>query len=219
MRKRDEQLVEWVSDELGLDPKVRDHAIAVTAENGTVTLRGTVGTLREKREAEKDAKRVSGVDVVDNELQVKPLVSKADADLRGDVLGALALDSLVPKTIDAKVEGGRVTLTGIADWQYQREEAEYVASNIVGALHVDDDITLKPHPDLGDVKGAITRAFQRGAKLDADNLSVQISEGMVTLEGTVGSWAEHDEALAAAWSASGVTQVVDHVTVRHWERG
>ena len=34
------------------------------------------------------------------------------------------LDSLVPKTVDAKVEDGFVTLTGTADWQYQRDEAD-----------------------------------------------------------------------------------------------
>ena len=68
---------------------------------------------------------------------------RADAELRGDVLQALMLDSLVPKTVDAKVEDGFVTLTGTADWQYQRDEAEFVASNIVGALDVFDEIELE----------------------------------------------------------------------------
>ena len=35
-----------------------------------------------------------------------------------------------------------MTLTGTAEWQYHRNEAEFVASNVVGALDVFDEITL-----------------------------------------------------------------------------
>jgi osmotically-inducible protein OsmY len=35
------------------------------------------------------------------------------------------------------------------------------------------------------------------------------------LKGEVGSWAEHDEALAAAWSVPGVTRVEDRLTVKY----
>src|ERR1700742_103398 len=130
-----------VSDELFWDPKVDNVAIAVSANDGTVTLRGTVGSLREKREAQKAAQRVVGVVSVDNQLQVRLMVGerRADAELRGDVLQALMLDSLIPKTVDAKVDDGFVTLTGTANWQYQRDEAEFVASNIVGALDIFDE--------------------------------------------------------------------------------
>src|SRR4029453_13066990 len=39
-----------VADELAWDPKVPSEAVAVSVDNGTVTLRGTVGSLREKLE-------------------------------------------------------------------------------------------------------------------------------------------------------------------------
>ena len=54
----------------------------------TVTLRGTVGSLREKREAGKTAARVYGVTEVCSELQVRMLAgsTRDDADLGGDVL-------------------------------------------------------------------------------------------------------------------------------------
>ena len=44
-----------------------------------------------------------GVTEVDNQLQVRVLAGsrRDDADLRGDVLQALMLDSLVPMTVDA----------------------------------------------------------------------------------------------------------------------
>jgi osmotically-inducible protein OsmY len=207
-----------VSDELYWDPKLDSTAIAVSADDGTVTLRGTVGSLREKREAKKAAERVFGVTSVDNKLQVKLMLDKGreDAELRGDVLQALMLDILVPKTIDAKVNDGVVTLTGSANWQFQRDEAEFVASNIVGALDVYDEVALEyPSPDRGDVKESIKKAFKRNAALDAKGLHISTDNGTVTLEGTVSSWAEHDEAIDAAWAAPGVMSVRDDLTVAY----
>ena len=84
-----------------------------------MTLRGTVGSFRMKREAKQDAERVYGVKSVQNELQVRILDDdrRDDADLRGAVLQALSLDSLIPPTVDAKAEDGRITLSGKANWQ------------------------------------------------------------------------------------------------------
>ena len=207
-----------VGDELFWDPKLDNSAIAVSADDGKITLRGTVGSLREKREAQKAAQRVFGVIAVDNQLQVKLMDDdrRADADLRGDVLQTLMLDSLVPTTVDAKVDDGFVTLTGTADWQYQRDEAESVASNIVGALDVFDEIELDdPTPAAGDVQESIKKAFKRNARIDADDLYVSTDNGMVTLDGNVSSWAEHDEAIDAAWAAPGVKSVNDDLTVSY----
>jgi osmotically-inducible protein OsmY len=113
----DSELTSDVSDELFWDPKVDGEAIAVSASGGEITLRGTVGSLREKREARKAAQRVLGVISVDNQLQVRLMNDerREDAELRGDVLQALMLDSLVPKTVDAKVDDGFVTLSGSVD--------------------------------------------------------------------------------------------------------
>jgi osmotically-inducible protein OsmY len=215
---RDNDLTADVSDELFWDPKVDSEAIAVSADDGKITLRGTVGSLREKREAKKAAQRVFGVTSVDDQLEVKLMDDdrRADSDIRGDVLQALMLDSLVPSTVDAKVDDGFVTLTGNADWQYQRDEAENVASNIVGALDVYDEIDLKnPTPNPGDVEDSIKKAFKRNAGLDADDLYVSTDNGTVTINGTVSSWAEHDEAIDAAWAAPGVTFVDDRMTVSY----
>jgi osmotically-inducible protein OsmY len=141
---------------------------------------------------------------------------RSDAELRGDVLQALMLDGLVPATVDAKVEDGFVTLTGSAEWQYQRDEAEYVTSNIVGALDIYDKIDLEhPTPDAGDVQDSIEKAFKRNAALDADDLYVSTDNGTVTINGTVSSWAQHDEAIDAAWAAPGVTSVADRMTVAY----
>jgi osmotically-inducible protein OsmY len=207
-----------VAAELSWDPQVDSQEIAVSADNGVVTLRGTVGSFRQKREAEKAAARVYGVTEVSNELQVRMLdrSKREDADLRGDVLQALMLDSGVPMTVDATVRDGFVTLTGTADWQYQRDEAEFLTASVPGVFGIENDITLTSTPDGRDIKNDISNAFRRSARLDADELSVDTtSNGTVILAGAVSSWAEHDEAVAAAWSAPGITEVDDRILVEY----
>ena len=213
-----EDLERKVSEELRWDPKVDSAAIGVFADDGVVTLRGTVGSFRQKREAKQDAERVYGVKRVANELQVKILDDdrREDADLRGAVLQALSLDSVIPPTVDAKVDDGRVILTGQANWQYQRDEAGFIAANVAGVIGVHDEIELvAPGPSADDVEHSIKEAMERSAKLDAKSVSVDSSNGTVTLRGTVSSWADHDEAVGAAWAAPGVTEVKDHILVAY----
>src|SRR6266542_4852264 len=161
---------------------------------------------------------VWGVKSVNNDLQVRLLNDdrREDADLRGAVLQALRLDSQVPATVDADVDDGMVTLKGQANWHFQRDEAETVAINVAGVVSVDNAIELvPPSPGAEDLENSIEKAMERSAKLDADSVSVESSNGTVTLRGTVSSWADHDEAVSAAWAAPGVTRVKDHILVAY----
>ena len=214
----DTQLRSDAQDELRWEPKVDDSSIAVDAEDGVVTLRGTVGSFRERREATTAVKRVYGTKQVDNELQVKLLTAdrRADADLRGDVLQALILDAFVPETIDAMVDDGVVTLTGTTYLNFERGEAEYVAGNIKGVISVDNQVIVVPvPPNVDDVKASITKALERDAKLDAGNVKVESTNGAVQLSGSVRSWAERDAAVDAAWAAPGVSTVKDDLRVSY----
>jgi osmotically-inducible protein OsmY len=147
-----ETLERNVTDELFWDPKIDSAGIAVSADDGSVTLRGTVGSFRQKREAKRAAERVYGVTDVHNDLEVRVLTEhrREDGELRGDVLQALMLDALVPTAIDATVKDGLVTLTGDAEWGYQRDEAEFIMPNVLGiaawsapgVINVDDRLRV-----------------------------------------------------------------------------
>ena len=214
----DDELRRQVAAELAWDPQVDSEVIEVSADSGTVTLRGTVDSLRQKRAGSKAAARVRGIVRVANELQVRipGRDQQDDDDLRGDVLEALMLDASVPMTVDARARDGVVTLTGTAQWHYQREEAESRTAEVPGVVCIDNAITLAK-TDAGaasDAGAAIKAAFRRNAVIEADGLSVEMSsDGRVIVSGTVSSWVSHDHALAAAWSAPGVTQVDDRIRV------
>jgi osmotically-inducible protein OsmY len=214
----DDDLVGDVTNELFWEPRVDNVEVAVSADDGVVTLRGTVGSFRQKREAKSAAERVFGVKKVANELQVRLLgeFGREDAELRGDVLQALMLDTLVPSSIDAEVQDGEVTLTGRADWQFQRDEAEFVAANIPGVTEVWDDVRLTGNvPAAANIEESIRKAFMRNARLAEEALAIDARNGTVTFEGTVGSWSEHDDAIAVAWASPGVVAVNDEILVAY----
>src|SRR6266550_4111779 len=99
------------------------------------------------------------------------------------------LDSLVPSSIDASVQDGIVTLTGMAPFNYQRAEAEFVAGNVPGIIGLDDQVELTiDDPTPADVRHSIKKAFKRDASLDAEALSIDTFDGTVTLSGHVDSW-------------------------------
>ena len=205
-----------VAEELSWNPRVDSEAITVSADDGVVTLAGMVGSVRQKREAGKAAERVHGVVLVNNELDVwiRTEHRREDADLRRDVLQALALDDEVPATVDVRVDDGFVTLVGTARWQHERDEAEFVAGNVLGVTGVDDAIDLLDlGPAADDVRDSIREALHRHARLEADNIGVEIANGTATLTGDVRSLSERDAVIAAAWSAPGVRMVNDRLEV------
>jgi osmotically-inducible protein OsmY len=131
---------------LVLDQRVPDPgAIAVSANHGLVTLRGTVGRFSARRAVVKDARSVQGVDEVDDQLQVRLLDEdrRDDAEIRGAALQALIWDADVPsEMVDVKVEDGWVTLKGDADYQFQSDAAFDDVARLYGVTGVTNEITV-----------------------------------------------------------------------------
>jgi osmotically-inducible protein OsmY len=205
-----------VAAELGWDPRVDSTDITVSVQGGRVTLHGTVTRFRQKREADTAARHVHGVTAVSNfvEVHIPDHDRRADADVRADVGQALALNDHIPATVQASVEAGLVTLSGVAAWQFQRDEAELACAAVPGVTGVDVAISLRPAPADGDIEQAISAAFGRSARLDRFEISADSPfPGLVVLSRTVGSWAEHDDAVAVAWSGPGITDIDDRIAV------
>src|SRR5690242_5006875 len=121
----DTSLQDAVMDRIGSDPRIPDAAeIAVSAQDGIVTLRGTVERFSQRRAAADDANGVDGVDEVDDELKVDLRAGdrREDDEIRGVALQALIWDTDVPSdSVDVKVDGGWITLKGDVGYQFESD--------------------------------------------------------------------------------------------------
>lgn len=206
-----------VLDELDFRPDVDAINIGVSAVDGVVTLTGHVKSYAEKSAAEQATKALVGVVAVADEIEVRSGVDYTDDDdsIAQRAVNSLAWNTTIPRgSVKLTVDHGWVTLSGEVSWQYQKSAAADALRTLYGVLGVTNDITLKSQPQPTDVRNRIQQAFKRSAQLDSDSISFGISDGAVTLEGTVDSWAARDRAEEAVWSAAGVRKVVDKLVVR-----
>jgi osmotically-inducible protein OsmY len=212
----DLQLRQDVLDELEFEPSVNAAHIGVAANRGVVTLTGFVTNYAEKAAPERAARRVKGVKAIAEEIEVR---LPSDTKRSDDEIAARALDILkwqvgVPADrIKVKVERGTVTLTGDVDWQFQKTDAEHVVHKLTGVANVVNQIRVASAVRASEVKERIQKALERSADVEASRITVQTEGGRVVLSGKVRAWYERDIAERAAWSAPGVTEVQDHLTI------
>jgi osmotically-inducible protein OsmY len=204
----DSKLRQDVLDELDWQPHIPSAQIAVTVDQGVVRLSGYVSTYAEKVAAEQAVKRVIGVRaaVVESlEVRVADAIAGADEEIAMRARTSIAWAALV--------EHRWVTLSGQLEWHFQRAAAETVVRNLAGVAGVSNEITLQPQPQTTNLKAHIERALRRSADLDARFIRVKVVDGLVTLEGAVGSWHARERAKDAAWMAPGVRAVHDLLIV------
>ena len=214
--KSDSEIERDVKDELTWNPDLDATDIAVSVKKGVVTLTGFVRSYLDKFEAEAAAKRVAGVVAVANDIEVRmPSVDeRPDPEIARDAVAAIKSQlPISSEKIKIVVKNGWITLEGEVEWQYQRSTAEQAVRRIKGVKGVSNTIKLKPQARPSEIKRKIQDAFRRSAEVDANRIIVEADGGVVTLKGTVRSWIEREEAERVAWSAPGVTNVVDQIVV------
>jgi osmotically-inducible protein OsmY len=142
----DNSLEDAVLNSLELDPRIPDsNDIAVSADDGTVVLRGSVESFGQRRAAGEDARQVEGVYDVDDQLKVDLLDGdrREDDEIRGVVLQALIWDTEVPSdSIDVNVQEGWITLKGDVTYQFQSDAAYDDVATLYGVYGVTNEIKV-----------------------------------------------------------------------------
>ena len=181
-----------------------------------MTLTGQVGSYAEKCAAERTAGCVVGVRTIAEELEIcyAPGIVQGDEDISRQALDVISWDLSVPKNrVKIKIENGWVTLAGDVDWWFQKQAAEADIRNLCGVMGVSNAIEIRPKVPVCDVERQIKSAFRRNTEFEAENIVVTADGRTVTLTGQVGSYYKRTLAAESAWSAPGVTQVHELLTV------
>lgn len=214
--KTDLQIQKDVMDEIKWQPNLELAQIGVAVKDGVVTLSGQVDSYMKKAAAVKAAKKVAGVKVVAEDIQVgaSPSFKKSDSEIGTAVLNALKWNSAIQhERIKIEVEDGVVRLDGDADWQFQRSETKKTIEKLQGVRMVLNFITIRPQIMPEDIEQKIMSAFQRSASIDSKSVKAVVVGSKVMLTGTVRSFAEKQDAEDAVWAAPGVLSVENKLEI------
>ncbi|MGO9889361.1 MAG: BON domain-containing protein [Solirubrobacteraceae bacterium] len=117
--------------------------IAISEREGDVTLRGSVGSWRQRQEAVQVAKSVRGVRRVEDQLTVDPRDHWDDDTIRGVALQALMSSDDVPADrVDVKVDAGWLTLKGEVTHQFDSDAAFAAVSGVPGVGGITNEIKV-----------------------------------------------------------------------------
>jgi osmotically-inducible protein OsmY len=213
---RDKSVQEDVIRELDWEPAVRSTEIGVGVKDGIVTLSGGVDSHASKRAAERAAERVRGVRAVSSQLEVRPVepAERSDADIAWSAANVLAWNALIPHDrISVSVTRGWIVLEGAVERRFQKTAAEDAVGDLKGVLGVTNLIEVRPAVPALELKNEIEAALERCADVDAHRVVVEVEGDCARLWGCVASMGQREAAERAVWSAPGLRELSNHLTV------
>ena len=139
------QLEDDVQSSIALDPRIPDPVeIAFWRQRDRHTARHR-REFAQRRAAVEDAEATEGVYAVEDELEVDLLgeYRREDDEIRGIALQLLEWDIEVPaESIDVQVEDGWVTLTGLVEFQFERDAAFDDVASLYGVVAITNEIVV-----------------------------------------------------------------------------
>lgn len=214
-----------IRDALAQDPRVLSFHVDVDVDGRDVTLRGEVDNLKAKRAAASIARHTAGVLAVDDRLRVRPTTVFEDAKIGNDVEEAILRDPFIDRyEIRVVVIDGVVHLYGEVDTEFEKGQADDIASRVNGVLAVENHLNVddsaasypySPYWDTSDYydydwfqhKPAFTTMTDAEIKeqieselwwspfVDSEEITVKVQNGVATLSGRVSSLVERDAAV------------------------
>ncbi|MBP2614920.1 BON domain-containing protein [Chryseobacterium jejuense] len=213
--KTNEELQKDVQDAIKWEPMLQSAEIGVIVKDGIVSLTGTVDSYAKKIQAEHTAKNVLGVRVLIENIEIKlpdPRV-KTDIEIGKEIISAFKSNTFIPEDkIIAKVEKGWVDLDGEVAWNYLSDITENAVKYLPGVKGIYNNIIINPEIQNTVEKSDIKKALKRSA-IDDSDINVSVSGTTVTLNGTVHTWQQREEAERIVWKTPGIQKVKNELKV------
>jgi osmotically-inducible protein OsmY len=155
-----------------------------------------------------------------NHQETVMLTSRSDAQIQQDVLKELEWDTRVgPTEIGVGVDHNVVTLTGTVSSWAKKLSAEEAAHRVAGVRDVANDLIVKL-PGTGrrtdtEIAAAVRQALLWDVFVPEDKIQTTVSDGIVTLRGTVEYPSQREDAARAIRNLAGVCAVENQIVIKH----
>ncbi|OIO72072.1 MAG: transport-associated protein [Zetaproteobacteria bacterium CG_4_9_14_3_um_filter_49_83] len=199
--------------------------IKVEAEDGVVTLTGSVGETSHKSLAQDTVAGLHGVKSVDNKLEVKgeQPTEYSDAWLITKVKTTLLFHSNVSAMTEVSAKDGVVTLQGKATSQAEKNLTTEYAKDIEGVKDVNNEMTVSGKAikkatlgekiDDASITAEVKMLLLSHRSTSAVHTKVETNNGVVTLSGKVKNAAEIDLVTKYVNDIDGVHSVKNKMTI------
>jgi osmotically-inducible protein OsmY len=141
-----------------------------------------------------------------------------DTEIQQQVMQELRWDTRVEATdVGVEVRDGIVTLSGVVTTYPQKIAAQEAAHRVAGVLDVANDLHVQLPGAFSrtdaDIAQAVRNALEWNVVIPEARIQSTVSDGWVTLEGTVHSWQQRADAESAVRYLTGVRGVTNHIAV------
>ena len=205
---------------------VLEDNVKVKANDGIVTLTGTVQDKDDKALAADTVENIPGVTSVKNEIKVESKYPEhSDAWMAFKIRSRLLVKGNVSATnTKVAVQDGNVILSGTADNAAQKELTEVYAKEIDWVKSVKNDIVIKDQPALAETAGEkiddasitsqVKYALLTHKGTSAIKTKVKTIDGVVVITGTAANDAEKSLVTKLATSIRGVASVTNDMNLK-----
>jgi len=217
--KTNEKLQIEIQQALQKNPLINVNEIAVTVQDGIVTLSGIVDVFEKKKIAEEEAKNVEGVKaVIENIIINYENSNNKDHEIASSIVTIFNENWDIPENkINIKVENGWVSLDGEVSSKKEKDTIKEKVQLLNGVRGVTNNIRIfKPTKDEIKTK-RISNTLSQNSTLINQIIMVTVIDKNVTLKGMVDSQIQKDEAGKIALSSSGILTLENELFINEFE--
>ncbi len=141
-----------------------------------------------------------------------------DSDITAVIESEFLFDRVVDmNAIDVETRKGVVSLSGTVDNLLVKERAKKITAGIKGVRSIVDRTVVGPSIDVSDdkVREAVKAALLKDPAADSYEVDVSVEDGVVTLSGTVQSWAEKQLCKSVAMGVKGVREIKNTIMIEY----
>lgn len=232
----DDDMQAAIEQAFKLDPRVDAEEIGVDVDQNKAILSGTANNMKSDHAAAEDAKNTLGITQVVDNIDIVPENSRPNAEVQKQIEQDLNRDPYIdPANVEVTVNNGIVTLDGQLKTYFNKWEAGDIAARVRGVTGIKNDIKVnyKKHAykypyynwdpifydydyqpanktDAQLVKD-VRYKLKWSPFVDADDIQISATDGVITLSGKVRTWFEENVATNQAYEA-GASQVINKMS-------